>query len=136
LLKITKFLNITEDDLISSYLVWHNSFKPPDEEKYGIPKLYLFPNRVDYRPIRLSNGFGIAMDDFDESDSPCVFLDEKNLCKINPVKPIGGKLQKCIDNFEDNYGNEVLEKWQKYPKYPFLGIIKIAKEKGLLSPFF
>jgi len=73
LLKIAKFLNITEDDLKSSYLVWHNSFKPPDKEKYGIPKLYLFPNRDDYKPIRLSNGYGIAMDDFDESESPCVF---------------------------------------------------------------
>lgn len=134
--KIAEFLGINEHELISKYLVWHNSFKPPDKEEYGVPKLYPFPNRVDYKPIRLSNGFGIAIDDFDESNSPCIFLDENNLCKIHLVKPIGGELQKCTDDFEDTYSEEVLEKWQTHPNYPFLDIIKIAKEKGLLSPFF
>ena len=80
--KIADFLHISELELFSKYLV-------VDQIK---GKLVVLPRRKSQEDIA---GKYVPDDRTYDIDTPCVFLNEKNLCQIHAVKPFGGRNHEC-----------------------------------------
>ena len=84
--KIAEFLKLTPKELI-------NKFYAIDIESYG-GDYYVKP--VGENTKDLAGKFIPTERTWNEGK--CIFLDEKNHCKIYPVRPISAKLQKCWEN--------------------------------------
>jgi Fe-S-cluster containining protein len=95
---ISLFLKISEKELFEQYLV-------VDEIKR---KLLILPRRVEQEDVA---GEYLQFDRTYDIDSPCIFLDSNNLCKIHDVKSKQAKSFKCWEeeSEEDDFAEWIEE---------------------------